>query len=195
MEIKEQPFVCCRYNRFSWIGIVEEVLQEFGDYHIISCILIDQGSNSITKKKRRFAGYSGRKQFVQHQYSSANVIIIKKIFHFGQWYCKILENTIQIGSQVNLMTRLLRADASSNCDIGTYCMLPKTLNLNNACSTNMQIFMLIALYHSANLYLKSSYNELQLLNILDKDTCIVVNEWMSECNLLSKWKCIISQYL
>ncbi len=33
-EIKEQSCVCCTYDGFPWIGMVDEVSEEFGDYHI-----------------------------------------------------------------------------------------------------------------------------------------------------------------
>ena len=33
-EIKEQCFVCCMYDSFPWVGMVDEISEEFGDYHI-----------------------------------------------------------------------------------------------------------------------------------------------------------------
>lgn len=34
LEIKEQNFVCCMYDDFPWIGMVDDISEEFGDYHI-----------------------------------------------------------------------------------------------------------------------------------------------------------------
>ena len=34
LEIREQNFVCCLYDGSPWIGMVNEVSEEFGDYHI-----------------------------------------------------------------------------------------------------------------------------------------------------------------
>ena len=34
LEIKEQNFVCCLYDGFPWIGMVNEISEEFGDCHI-----------------------------------------------------------------------------------------------------------------------------------------------------------------
>ena len=34
LEIREQNFVCCLYDGSPWIGMVNEVSEEFGHYHI-----------------------------------------------------------------------------------------------------------------------------------------------------------------
>ena len=34
LDIKEQSFVCCIYDGQPWIGLVEEVSEEYGDYHV-----------------------------------------------------------------------------------------------------------------------------------------------------------------
>ena len=34
LEIREQTFVCCLYDGSPWIGMVNEVSEEFGHYHI-----------------------------------------------------------------------------------------------------------------------------------------------------------------
>ena len=34
IDIKEQSFVCCMYDSFPWIGMVDEISDEFGDYHV-----------------------------------------------------------------------------------------------------------------------------------------------------------------
>ena len=33
-EIREQCFVCCIYDGLPWVGMVDEISKEFGDYHI-----------------------------------------------------------------------------------------------------------------------------------------------------------------
>ena len=47
LEIHEQNIVCCLYDVFPWIGMVDEISEEVGDYYIISCTLMDLPSNSI----------------------------------------------------------------------------------------------------------------------------------------------------
>jgi hypothetical protein len=34
LGVKEQNFVCCIYDELPWIGLVEDVSEEFGDYRI-----------------------------------------------------------------------------------------------------------------------------------------------------------------
>ena len=34
LHVQEQSFVCCLYDNFPWIGMVDEISDEYGDYRI-----------------------------------------------------------------------------------------------------------------------------------------------------------------
>ena len=44
-EIKKQNYICCLYDNYAWIGLVEDVSEGHGDFFLSSsCILMDPPS-------------------------------------------------------------------------------------------------------------------------------------------------------